>query len=321
MWASVVISQKSQEKITCAGFTIPRDSVDDTLYKKIKSRFLTELPRFQSKPLPSMPSANSAAIKPGYIFLEVPGRMLSTNPTEQERTISEDTRDKLFPQNLLSRYRCRSIFWTWPPRDPKWENKVSENFLLGSFSNESVKKAISLLRKTTTLHVYHAFFGTFLRRHCTTTTWHYLTWRFMEDVKKRRRIFLLFLNFSAVPKKSTPGKFAYIWQFQQIGINATKFEKTRIHFKINVFTTLVVGDAKNKVDGWSFKIVLGGCLAFRKSFWKIKRIESKWNTTFRVVSVENFREQRKVWFRVPFLQSHLWYKFQPFAAVFGNVTD
>ena len=105
-----------------------------------------------------MPSANSAAIKPGYIFLEVSVRMLSTNPTEQKRTISEDTRDKLFPQNLLSRYRCRNIFWTWPPTDPNWENKVSENFLLGSFSNESVKKAISLLGKTTTLHVYHAFF-------------------------------------------------------------------------------------------------------------------------------------------------------------------
>ena len=57
-----------------------------------------------------MPSANSAAIKPGHIFLEVSVRMLSTNPTEQKRTISEDTRDKLFPQNLLSRYRCRNIF-------------------------------------------------------------------------------------------------------------------------------------------------------------------------------------------------------------------
>ena len=143
----------------------------------------------------------------------------------------------------------------------------------------------------------------------------------VQDVKKRRRIFFLFLNFSAVPKKSTPRKFAYIWQFQPIGINATKFEKTRIHFKIDVFTTLVVGDAKNKVERWSFKIVHCGCLSFTKSFWKIKRIKSKWNTTFRVVSVENFREQRKVWFRVPFLQSHLWYQFQPFAAVFGNVTD
>ena len=47
--------------------------------------------------------------------------------------------------------------------------------LLGSFSNddgdgkEDVKKAISLLRKTTTSHVHHAF-CTFLYRSCTTTT-------------------------------------------------------------------------------------------------------------------------------------------------------
>ena len=32
-------------------------------------------------------------------------------------------------------------------------------------------------------------------------------------------------NFSVVLKKSTPGKFAYIFHFQQIGINATKIEK------------------------------------------------------------------------------------------------
>ena len=32
---------------------------------------------------------------------------------------------------------------------------------------------------------------------------------------------------SAVPKKSTPGKFAYSGHFQRKGINATKFEKNR----------------------------------------------------------------------------------------------
>ena len=32
-------------------------------------------------------------------------------------------------------------------------------------------------------------------------------------------------NLSVVLKKSTPGKFAYIFHFQQIGINATKIEK------------------------------------------------------------------------------------------------
>ena len=66
----------------------------------------------------------------------------------------------------------------------------------------------------------------------------------MED--KRRRIFLQFLfpNVSAVPKKSTPGKFANIWHFQQIRINATKIEKSRIHFKSDVFAAVSVVDAK-----------------------------------------------------------------------------
>ena len=37
--------------------------------------------------------------------------------------------------------------------------------------------------------------------------------RFIQDMNKRRRIFFLFLDLSAVPKKSTPRKFAYIWHF------------------------------------------------------------------------------------------------------------
>ena len=57
-------------------------------------------------------------------------------------------------------------------------------------------------------------------------------------------MFFLFLNLSAVPKKSTPGKFVHIRHFQPIGINATKFEKTRIHFKNDVFAAVAVADAK-----------------------------------------------------------------------------
>ena len=49
---------------------------------------------------------------------------------------------------------------------------------------------------------------------------------------------------SAVLKKSTPGKFAYICHFQQIGINATKIEKTGIHFKTDVFAAVAIVDAK-----------------------------------------------------------------------------
>ena len=77
-------------------------------------------------------------------------------------------------------------------------------------------------------------------------TWKCLFSRFMEDINKRRRIFLqfLFLNLSAVPKKLTPGKFAYTWHFQRIRINATKSEKSRIHSKRDVFAGDRVVDAK-----------------------------------------------------------------------------
>jgi len=50
---------------------------------------------------------------------------------------------------------------------------------------------------------------------------------------------------SAVLNKSTPGKFAYTCHFQQIGINATKIEKTGIHFKTDVFAAVAVVDAGN----------------------------------------------------------------------------
>ena len=67
----------------------------------------------------------------------------------------------------------------------------------------------------------------------------------MEDVNKRPWNFLLFLNLSSVPKKSTPGKFAYIRYFQRTKINATKFEKTPIHFKSDIFAAVAVVDAKS----------------------------------------------------------------------------
>ena len=47
----------------------------------------------------------------------------------------------------------------------------------------------------------------------------------MEDVNKRRQIFLSHLNLSEVPRNSIPGKFADNWHFQRIGINTTKFKK------------------------------------------------------------------------------------------------
>ena len=122
------------------------------------------------------------------------------------------------------------------------------SFLLGSFGNddgdgnENVKKAIGLLRKQ--LCTYITLFCTFLCRHCTTTTWKCLIHVIRRTWTSDDKFFFLFLNLSAVAKKSTLGKLSYIWHFLQIRINATKFEETRIHFKSDVLTAVAVVDAK-----------------------------------------------------------------------------
>ena len=66
----------------------------------------------------------------------------------------------------------------------------------------------------------------------------------MEDVNERRRISFSLSKVECANQKSTPGKLAYICHFHQIGINATKIEKTEIHFKSDVVTTVAVVDAK-----------------------------------------------------------------------------
>ena len=72
-------------------------------------------------------------------------------------------------------------------------------------------KAIGLLSRTKTLHVHHAFFVLFLCRHYTTTTWKCLISRFMDDVNKRRRIFLsLSKPLSGVPLNQLLGN-SYIF--------------------------------------------------------------------------------------------------------------
>ena len=52
----------------------------------------------------------------------------------------------------------------------------------------------------------------------------------MEGVKQATTNFSFSFYTWVRPKKSTPGKLAYITYFQQIEINATKLEKTPIHF-------------------------------------------------------------------------------------------
>ena len=91
----------------------------------------------------------------------------------------------------------------------------------------------------------------------------------------------------------------------------------------NVTVIISVGN-----DG-RFRVTGDFCHLLLNRFQKI-RLESKLNTTFRIVPVENSREERSVWkgspvfpvgmFRteicVPFLQSHFWYQFQAFVAIF-----
>ena len=56
--------------------------------------------------------------------------------------------------------------------------------------------------------------------------------------------FFLFLDLSAFPKKTTPGKFVFICHFQLTGINAIDFEEKRIHFKCDVLAAVAFVDAK-----------------------------------------------------------------------------
>ena len=67
----------------------------------------------------------------------------------------------------------------------------------------------------------------------------------MEEVNKRRRNFLSLFKFECGPQDITSKEISlYIRHFPRTGINATKFEKTLIHFKSDVFTAVAVGDAK-----------------------------------------------------------------------------
>ena len=111
--------------------------------------------------------------------------------------------------------------------------------------NENVKKTIGLFSKTTSLHTHHACLYISLpllhdydvKMPCFT----FYGGRKTSDDK----LLFFFLNLSTVPKKSTPGKLAYISYFQQIEINATKLEKTPIHFKSDAFAAVNFVDVKS----------------------------------------------------------------------------
>ena len=82
--------------------------------------------------------------------------------------------------------------------------------------------------------------------------------------------FFLFLDLRAVHRESIQGKFAYIWQFQQILINATKFGKMQIHFKSDVFAAYAITAAKSlegesnlNMTGMLVILLFAGVVSFR----------------------------------------------------------
>ena len=64
----------------------------------------------------------------------------------------------------------------------------------------------------------------------------------MEYVNKQ--ILFLFLNLDMVPRNSTPGGFAYIWQSKWVGIISIKTEREQIHFLSDVLIAVASLDLK-----------------------------------------------------------------------------
>ena len=66
----------------------------------------------------------------------------------------------------------------------------------------------------------------------------------MGNINKQRRIFLSLSKFESGPQEINSKEIRRHSHFQWIGINSTKFEKTRIHFKSDFFAPVAVVDAK-----------------------------------------------------------------------------
>ena len=92
------------------------------------------------------------------------------------------------------------------------------------------------------------FFVHFFARFCTTTTWKCLISRFMGDITSDDKIQFLFLYLDMVPRNSTPGGFANIWQSKWVGIIAIKTERTQIHFLSDILIAVASLDPKAAND-------------------------------------------------------------------------
>ena len=70
----------------------------------------------------------------------------------------------------------------------------------------------------------------------------------MGDITSDNKIQFLFLYLDMVPRNSTPGGFAYIWQSKWVGIIAIKTERTQIHFLSDILITVASLDLKVAYD-------------------------------------------------------------------------
>ena len=76
--------------------------------------------------------------------------------------------------------------------------------------------------------------------YCTTTTWNLLIWRLWRTWTYYDEFPFIFSSLYKIVRNSTSGKVACIWHTERIQIDATKFERTQIHFFTVVFTAVVV---------------------------------------------------------------------------------
>ena len=113
--------------------------------------------------------------------------------------------------------------------------------ILGSLSKDDgaatrTAKKIDLLSKTTTLHMQHTFFCTFLCRHCRTTTSKCLISRFKEDVNTRQRF-----SFSFCELRNSPLEFNS-WKIRQHLTNWKSWNRSD-----------EVWNSANSLFGWRFR--------------------------------------------------------------------
>ena len=98
--------------------------------------------------------------------------------------------------------------------------------------NNSVKKTIVFMCKTTALHQHNAFqyisltSTARLRREASLCDVSWRTWKYDDKFSFR------YLNMDKALKNLTPGKVAYICRIKRFQIDAIKIERTQIHFLV-----------------------------------------------------------------------------------------